>query len=189
VWLDQKNCTIFTFTKYLRCISTINQLFLFNKLSFFTSFLISGVSIQSSGKVHPYGGTVELIELRIMSNESMARGQTIHCKIFGKGIKDKEKKHGLSRLGILRTHYPNANADVESSHRLIEDEFYCIESFSSVKDFLVKASSYQFYFNFLRKNSYKKFKTPLDILKDYKISPSIAFMPPLPNRDSTNNSR
>ncbi|MBO8130966.1 MAG: hypothetical protein H0Z29_05545 [Candidatus Marinimicrobia bacterium] len=60
------------------------------------------------------------------------------------------KKHNLSRLGILRTHYPNANANVESSHRLIEDEFYCIESFSSVKDFLVKASSYQFYFNYNR---------------------------------------
>jgi len=67
------------------------------------------------------------------------------------------------------SHYPNANADVESSHRLIGDEFYSRESFSSIKDFLVKAPSYQLYFNFLRKNSYEKIK----------IFSSIAFMPPL----------
>ena len=66
-------------------------------------------------------------------------------------------------------HHLNANADVESSHRLIEDEFYSRESFSSIKDFLVKAPSYQLYFNFLRKNSYEKIK----------IFSSIAFMPPL----------
>jgi len=66
-----------------------------------------------------------------------------------------------------------------SDHRLVEDGFYCIESFCSAKDSLVKASSYQFYFNFPRKNSYKKFKTPVNILKDYKISPGIAFIPPL----------
>jgi len=66
------------------------------------------------------------------------------------------------------SHYPNANADVESSHRLIEDEFYSRESFSSIKDFLNKVLFYQFYFNFLRKNSYEKIK----------IFSSIAFMPP-----------
>jgi len=52
------------------------------------------------------------------------------------------------------SHYPNANADVESSHRLIEDEFYSRESFSSIKDFLNKAS------------------------EKIKIFSSIAFMPP-----------
>jgi len=48
-------------------------------------------------------------------------------------------------------HYHNANADVESSHRLIEDEFYSREPISSKEDFLTKASTYQFYFNFMRK--------------------------------------
>ena len=66
-----------------------------------------------------------------------------------------------------------------SDHRLTENEFYSRESFVSVKDSLVKASSYQFYFNFPRKNSYKKLKTQVNILEDYKISPGIAFMPPL----------
>jgi len=64
-----------------------------------------------------------------------------------------------------------------SDHRLTENEFYSRESFISVKDSPVKASSYQFYFNFPRKNSYKKLKTQVNILEDYKISPGITFMP------------
>jgi len=42
-----------------------------------------------------------LIKLRVMSDESIARGQAMLCEIFGKRITDKEKKHGLYRLGIL----------------------------------------------------------------------------------------
>jgi len=44
------------------------------------------------GKVHAHGGTVELIKLRVMSDESIARGQAMLCEIFGKGIKDKDIK-------------------------------------------------------------------------------------------------
>ena len=98
-----------------------------------------------------------------------------HDREFKKYI----EKNWNAKVKYIPPHYPNANADVESSHKLSEDEFYSRESFSSVKNFLVKASSYQLYFNFLRKNSYEKFKTPINILKDYKISPSIASMPPL----------
>jgi len=47
------------------------------------------------GKVHAHGGTIELIKLRVMSDESIARGRAMLCEIFGKGIKDKEKKHDL----------------------------------------------------------------------------------------------
>jgi len=36
-----------------------------------------------------------LIKLRVMSDESIARGRAMLCEIFGKGIKDKEKKHDL----------------------------------------------------------------------------------------------
>jgi len=54
------------------------------------------------GKVHTHGGTVELIKLRVMSDENIARRQTMLCEIIEKGITDKEKKHNLSRLGFLR---------------------------------------------------------------------------------------
>ena len=55
-----------------------------------STFIVSG-----SGKVHAHGGTIELIKLRVMSDESIARGRAMLCEIFGKGIKDKEKKHDL----------------------------------------------------------------------------------------------
>lgn len=56
-------------------------------------------------------------------------------------------------------------ADVESSHRLIEDEFYEVEKFTSRKDFLKKATTYNLWFNVVRKNSYKENQTPWEIAK------------------------
>ncbi len=61
------------------------------------------------------------------------------------------RKNGGTKVRYIPPHYHNANADVESSHRLIEDEFYSREPISSKEDFLTKASTYQFYFNFMRK--------------------------------------
>jgi len=51
--------------------------------------------VSGAGKVHAHGGTIGLIKLRVMSDESIARGRAMLCEIFGKGIKDKEKKHDL----------------------------------------------------------------------------------------------
>ena len=56
-------------------------------------------------------------------------------------------------------------SDVETVHRLIEDEFFEIESFSSRSDFLAKASLYQLYFNLARPNSHKGLLTPWQILR------------------------
>jgi hypothetical protein len=55
------------------------------------------------------------------------------------------------------------NSDVEAYHRLIEDEFYRIEPIDSAKDFISKAYTYNLYFNYLRKNSYKGGRTPWEI--------------------------
>lgn len=74
---------------------------------------------------------------------------------------------------------PNANADVEAFHRLVEDEFYTRERFGSIKDFLAKAFTYQMYFNLARKNSYKQWKSPADILADYGIIPRALILPPM----------
>jgi len=45
-------------------------------------------------------------------------------------------------------------------HRLIADEFFDWESFSSRADFLAKASLYQPYFNLARPNSHKEGRAP-----------------------------
>jgi hypothetical protein len=72
-------------------------------------------------------------------------------------------------------------ADVETVHRLIEDEFYEIESFHSRDDFLAKATTYNLWFNIDRKNSYKYNRTPWDILRarDPTIPPTVSAFPPL----------
>lgn len=53
------------------------------------------------------------------------------------------------------------NSDVEAQHRLIEEEFYKIEPINSDNEFLQKAYTYNLYFNYLRKNSYKWGENPL----------------------------
>ena len=54
----------------------------------------------------------------------------------------------------------NANADVESIHSTIEEEFYNLTPFSSRGDFLCKAESYRLYYNLERPNFSKGAKTP-----------------------------
>jgi len=64
----------------------------------FTSLMLLFIIIKNTskikiffirfGKVHVYNGTVELIKLRVMSDESIARGQAMLCEIFGNGIKE-----------------------------------------------------------------------------------------------------
>lgn len=72
-------------------------------------------------------------------------------------------------------------ADVETLHNLIENEFFKIESFSSLNDFKFKATAYQLFFNTVRKNYYKGGKTPLDILRERKtgISERVCLIPPI----------
>ncbi|MHB8527452.1 MAG: helix-turn-helix domain-containing protein, partial [Candidatus Acidiferrales bacterium] len=51
-------------------------------------------------------------------------------------------------------------SDVETVHRIEEDEFFDLESFSSRGDFLAKVHTYQLYFNLARTNSHKENQTP-----------------------------
>ena len=77
--------------------------------------------------------------------------------------------------------WPNANADVEAFHRLVEEELFDLEDFDDVEDFLRKAILYQHYFNFARPNGYKEGRTPWDIIQtDHpNIRPEILLLPPV----------
>jgi transposase len=70
-------------------------------------------------------------------------------------------------------------ADVETVHRLIEDEFFEVESFLSLKHFYAKANAYNLWFNVGRKNSYKKYQTPWDIIyqRHPNANPNLARLP------------
>ena len=54
-------------------------------------------------------------------------------------------------------------ADVETVHNLMEQEFYEIESFTSRDDFIERANHYQWFFNIARKNSAKENMTPWEL--------------------------
>jgi len=72
-------------------------------------------------------------------------------------------------------------SDVETVHRLIEDEFYDLETFRHRVDFLAKASLYQLYFNLARPNSHKGALTPWQIV--HQLAPhlplDICLLPPI----------
>jgi hypothetical protein len=55
---------------------------------------------------------------------------------------------------------------VETAHRLIEDEFYKVERFTSRADFLWKAGAYNLWFNVARRNRGKEHKTPLELIRE-----------------------
>ena len=68
-----------------------------------------------------------------------------------------EKHHGANHVYIRPGHY-NAQADVESSHQIIEGEFFDLTKFDDRDDFFRKVESYRLYFNFTRPNFYKGWK-------------------------------
>lgn len=73
------------------------------------------------------------------------------------------------------------NSDVETVHHLVEDEFFDIETFAFKENFWSKITTYNLFFNEMRKNSYKNDKTPLEILKEIApdINTKVTRLPPV----------
>lgn len=72
-------------------------------------------------------------------------------------------------------------SDVETFHRIVEDEFYDIEDYANGVDFLGKAYAYQLFFNYLRKNRYREHKAPVEILRERfpNINEGVLNLPPI----------
>jgi len=72
-------------------------------------------------------------------------------------------------------------SDVETVHRLEEDEFFDLESFTSRGDFLAKTHTYQLYFNLVRTNSHKDNLSPWQIIE--RLAPrsplELCLLPPV----------
>lgn len=72
-------------------------------------------------------------------------------------------------------------SDVETVHRLEEDEFFDLEEFSSRGDFLAKTHTYQLYFNLVRPNSHKENQSPWQIIE--RLAPrsplQLCLLPPV----------
>lgn len=56
-------------------------------------------------------------------------------------------------------------SDVETVHRLVEDEFFDRETFTSPAEFWAKITTYWHYFNLVRPNRGKEWQSPLQILQ------------------------
>lgn len=95
-------------------------------------------------------------------------GTEFHNLKAGQGLSQMEKV--LEHFGVASLRIPPAaptfNSDVETFHRLVEDEFYAIERFKDVEDMFRQEYTYMLDFNYLRKNSNKDNKTPLELLKE-----------------------
>jgi len=93
--------------------------------------------------------------------------------------------HTVEQLGATHRFIPpgcpNANADVETSHQLIESEFYDRQRFNGPSDFLAKAWTYQCHFNLTRKNSYQSWRTPIQRLRQTgpQIPDKVALLAPV----------
>ncbi len=72
-------------------------------------------------------------------------------------------------------------ADVETFHRIVEDELYEIESYDNEIEFLGKAYAYQLYFNYIRKNRYRDNKAPVEILRERfpEVNEGVLNLPPI----------
>jgi transposase len=72
-------------------------------------------------------------------------------------------------------------SDVETVHRLVQDEFFDLESFTSRGDFLAKAFTYQLYFNLVRPNSHKQNLSPWQIFERFapRFPLQLCLLPPV----------
>jgi transposase len=72
-------------------------------------------------------------------------------------------------------------SDVETVHRLEEDEFFDLETFTSRGDFLAKTHTDQLYFNLVRPNSHKEHQSPWQIIE--RLAPrsplELCLLPPV----------
>jgi len=71
--------------------------------------------------------------------------------------------------------------DVETFHRIVEDELYEIEDYHNEVEFLGKAYAYQLYFNYLRKNRYRDNKSPVELLRERfpEVDEGVLNLPPI----------
>jgi transposase-like protein len=100
------------------------------------------------------------------------------------GTERRERQRGfhrrLEQCGVthrfLPPATPNAHADVESSHALIEHELFDLETYRDRREFFAKVRTYQRWFNFARPNYSKGGKTPAQILDEAGLDPRLLLL-------------
>ena len=97
---------------------------------------------------------------------TMAASSSANCSPTVPGLTSPPPSLPSARnMSASRPSAHSYQSDVETVHRLIADEFFDWESFSSRADLLAKASPYQLYFNLARPNSHKEGRAPWQIIQ------------------------
>lgn len=125
---------------------------------------LNGYGVEIRGSVWQHDGGSEFI------GSWNAKGKSAFIK--------KVEGIGAEHFQIPKVTY---NADVEAFHRTVEEEFLDIEGFKNRDEFFIKATNYIWYYNLMRKNSNRRDKSPLEILKETEedINPQILMLPAL----------
>ena len=73
------------------------------------------------------------------------------------------------------------NSDVETVHSTIELEFLDLENFESVRDFHQRVASYQAWYNIVRENSHKGYKSPWQLIREImpEMNIELVRLPPI----------
>jgi len=73
------------------------------------------------------------------------------------------------------------NSDVETVHSTIETELFDLENFENIRDFHRRVASYQAWYNLVRVNCHKDFKSPWQIIKNIRPQTPIELvrLPPI----------
>jgi transposase len=93
-----------------------------------------------------------------------------------------EQKYRCRQHRFIPPHRSTYNSDVEAVHGIMEPEFYNLEHFSGgLPAFLGQAYAYQLYFNLIRENSAKGYRTPEQLRAERAphIDPRIFLLPPV----------
>jgi transposase len=105
-------------------------------------------------------------------SEFIGSWQAKNDSVFTKTI---ESVRGQTHRTIPPGQY-RFQADVETVHSLMEDEFYMLERFDSKEEFIEKARAYSLLFNLARKNSGKENKTPWQLVRE-KLPDASPYLP------------
>jgi transposase len=130
------------------------------------------------GHLHKYG--VEMEKLKFQTDNG---SEFIGC------FRQDRTRDGFESIveGFGATHKripPRAwsyNSDVETVHSTIELEFFDLENFSGLNDFHQRIASYQAWYNLLRANMNKGFKSPWQIIQQInpKLNIELVRLPPI----------
>ncbi len=131
-----------------------------NELSELNARVMADYVLGSCRSAHQDGNFRHIVQTDNGSEFSGA-ARWFETSRFSQGV----AVHGAEHV-YIRPGHKNAQADVESSHRLIEEEFYDLSRYKSRADFMENAEYYRLYFNLSRANYSKSGRVPWQIVHE-----------------------